>query len=132
MDLQTPWRARRMPDVVILDITLKDRSGVDVRGVWNLVRLKVKDVPGFEVAEEVFLSTFSFAKYLMWKDLTDRTETLKGTPFVRHLIETPRDPYPSGTTFLDPRQIDHKIPASSIFAPVSLMKGRQRVGTRTW
>ena len=97
----------------------RDRSGVDVRGIWNHVRHKVKDVPGFEVVEEVFLSTFSFAKYLMWKDLTDRTETLKGTPFVRHLIDTPRDPYPSGTKFLDPREIDRKIDASSIFAPLN-------------
>jgi very-short-patch-repair endonuclease len=97
----------------------KDRSGVDVRNIWNHVRHKVKDVPGFEVVEEVFLSTFSFAKYLMWKDLTDRTETLKGTPFVRHLIETPRDPYPSGTKFLDPKEIDRKVEASSIFAPLN-------------
>jgi very-short-patch-repair endonuclease len=97
----------------------KDRSGVDVRSIWNYVRHKVKDVPGFEVVEEVFLSTFSFAKYLMWKDLTDRTETLKGTPFVRHLIETPRDPYPSGTKFLDPKDIDRKVEASSIFAPLN-------------
>lgn len=97
----------------------KDRSGVDVRSIWNHVRHKVKDVPGFEVVEEVFLSTFSFAKYLMWKDLTDRTETLKGTPFVRHLIETPRDPYPSGTKFLDPKEIDRKVDASSIFAPLN-------------
>ena len=97
----------------------KDRSGVDVRSIWNHVRHKVKDVPGFEVVEEVFLSTFSFAKYLMWKDLTDRTETLKGTPFVRHLIETPRAPYPSGTKFLDPKEIDRKVEASSIFAPLN-------------
>lgn len=97
----------------------KDRSGVDVRSVWNHVRHKVKDVPGFEVVEEVFLSTFSFAKYLMWKDLTDRTETLKRTPFVRHLIETPRDPYPSGTKFLDPKEIDRNVEASSIFAPLN-------------
>ena len=97
----------------------KDRSGIDVRSIWNHVRLKVKDVPGFEVVEEVFLSTFSFAKYLMWKDLTDRTETLKETPFVRHLIETPRDPYSSGTKFFNPKEIDQKIEPSSIFAPLN-------------
>lgn len=97
----------------------KDRSGVDVRGIWNLVRQKVKDVPGFEVVEEVYLSTFSFAKYLMWKDLTDRTETLKQTPFVKHLIDTPRDPYQSGTAFLEPKQIDRHIDPSAIFAPLN-------------
>ncbi len=97
----------------------KDSSGIDINGIWNHVRRKVKDVPGFEVVEEVFLSTFSFAKYLMWKDLTDRTDTLKETPFVRHLIDTPRDPYPSGIKFLDTREIDQKIEASTLFAPLN-------------
>lgn len=97
----------------------RDRSGADVKGIWNLVRHKVKDVPGFEVVEEVCLSTFSFAKYLMWKDLTDRTETLKQTPFVKHLIDTPRDPYQSGTSFLAPKEIDRQIDPSAIFAPLN-------------
>ena len=89
------------------------------KGIWNVVRLKIKDVPGFEVVEDVILSTFSFAKYLMWRDLTDRTETLKSSPFVRHLIDTPRDPYPSGASFLNPREIDTKISPADIFAPLN-------------
>ncbi len=97
----------------------RDSSGVDVNGIWNHVRHKVKDVPGFEVVEEICLSTFSFAKYLMWKDLTDRTETLKQTPFVKHLIDSPRDPYQSGTSFLAPKEIDRQIAPSAIFAPLN-------------
>lgn len=97
----------------------KDGSGIDVSGIWNHVRMKVKDVPGFEVAEEVIISTFSFAKYLMWKDLTDRTETLKSSPFVRHLIDTPREPYGGGAGFLNPKDIDRKIEPSAIFAPLN-------------
>ena len=31
----------------------------------------MKDVEGFEVVDDVVLSTFSFAKYPMWKDLVD-------------------------------------------------------------
>ena len=54
----------------------QDGRGVDVRRVWSIMRQKVHDVPGFEVVEEVVLSTFSFAKYLMWKDLADRTEAV--------------------------------------------------------
>ncbi|AZB65608.1 DUF3320 domain-containing protein [Cereibacter sphaeroides] len=97
----------------------KDASGIDVKGIWNYLRIKVKDVPGFEVVEEVILSTFSFAKYLMWKDLTDRTETLKASPFVRHLIDTPRDPYAGGAAFLTPKEVDAKISPAEIFAPLN-------------
>src|SRR5690606_24788826 len=44
----------------------QDESGVDVRWVWRYVQQQVRDVPGFEVVEEIVLSTFSFAKFLMW------------------------------------------------------------------
>ena len=78
-------RRRRSPD-------LEDRPRPRARGA------------GLGVVEEVVLSTFSFAKYLMWKDLADRTETLKVSPFVRHMIDTPRDSYERGARFLDPRE----------------------------
>jgi very-short-patch-repair endonuclease len=96
-----------------------DEHGVDVRKIWSLVRARVRETPGFEVVEEVTLSTFSFAKYLMWKDLADRTEALKGSPFVRHLIESPREPYRGGASFISPREIDERIDPATLFAPLN-------------
>ena len=71
-----------------------DESGVDVIKVWNIVRYAVRDMSGFEVSNELILGTFSFAKYLMWKDLADRKDQLMKSPVVRHLIER------SGENFL--------------------------------
>lgn len=96
----------------------KDHSGIDVRLIWGIVRKAVRDMPGFEVVEEVVLSTFSFAKYLMWKDLANRTESLKQSPFVRHLIDNPRDPYEHSASFLRPDQIDEKTNPSELFMPI--------------
>lgn len=96
-----------------------DAHGVDVRRIWEKVRMRVRDVPGFEVVEEVVLSTFSFAKFLMWKDLQERTQELKKAPFVRHLIDTPREPYRSGASFLAPRDIDRAIDPATIMAPLN-------------
>jgi hypothetical protein len=39
-----------------------DDTGLDVERIWNMVRLQVRDIPGWEVVEDVVLSTFSFAK----------------------------------------------------------------------
>ena len=64
-----------------------DESGIDVSGIWNHVRHAIKDSAGFEVREDVVLGIFSFSKYLMWKDLVDRSDQLKDNPVVRHLIE---------------------------------------------
>lgn len=96
-----------------------DESGIDVQKIWQIVRTRVREVSGFEVVEEVVLSTFSFVKYLMWKDLADRTETLKTSPFVRHMIDTPREAYGNGAGFLEPRMIDDKINPADLMAPLN-------------
>ena len=96
-----------------------DESGVDVRLIWETVRGRVREVSGFEVVEDVVLSTFSFAKYLMWKDLAERTETLKVSPFVRHMIDTPRESYAGGASFMEPSEIDDKVEPGSVLAPLN-------------
>ena len=95
-----------------------DDKGVDVRAVWTSVRRAVRDVPGFEVVEDLALGVFSFAKYLMWKDLTDRVDQLKSNAVVRHLIETPREPFIGEDCFPDASELDVKLDASEIFAPL--------------
>lgn len=97
----------------------RDDSGVDVARIWDMVRHRVRNVPGFEVTEDVILGTFSFAKYLMWKDLADRTERLKEAPLVRHLIDTPREPFATPSSFIEPREIDRRIAPSEVFAPLN-------------
>ncbi|MFO1434053.1 MAG: DUF4011 domain-containing protein [Candidatus Competibacteraceae bacterium] len=95
-----------------------DHSGIDVSGIWNTVRKAVKDAPGFEVIEEVVLGHFSFAKYLLWKDLVDRTEALRKNAIVRHLLDTPRDPYPSDIAFVDGTQVDRHYKPSDLLTPL--------------
>ena len=45
-------------------LMMEDESGVDVALIWNQVRHAVKDVPGFEVTEDVVLGHFSFANLI--------------------------------------------------------------------
>ena len=106
-------------DIRDLDGALpEDLKGVDVNGVWNNVRKAVKDALGLEVVEDVVLGLFSFAKYLMWKDLVDRTEALRSNAIVKHLIDTPRDPYPSEIAFVDGADIDRRYKPSDLLAPL--------------
>jgi very-short-patch-repair endonuclease len=96
----------------------KDEHGLDIHGIWRQVSQAVKEIKGWEVSEEVILSTFSFAKYLMWKDLVDRTDQLKQNPVVRHLIETPRDPYLSDIGFPEPKTLDDNYAPQETFCPL--------------
>jgi very-short-patch-repair endonuclease len=72
----------------------EDGTGVDVAALIEKVRTAVREVPGLEVVGDTALSTFSFAKYLMWKDLVERAAKLRENRLVRHLIDTPDAPFP--------------------------------------
>ncbi|PHR11217.1 MAG: DNA helicase [Sphingopyxis sp.] len=96
----------------------EDESGVDVAAICTRVRHAIKDVPGFEVVEDVVLGHFSFAKYLMWKDLVDRSAALKESPVVKHLLDTPREPYDSDIRFVDARDIDKDYTPADLLAPL--------------
>lgn len=97
----------------------EDESGVDVAGIWNIVRAAIKEQPGFIVVEEIVLGSFSFAKYLMWKDLRDRTELLKQSPFVEHLVDNPSAAYQQESCFIEPDRVDEKIKPESFYAPLN-------------
>lgn len=96
-----------------------DSHGVDVNGVLTIVRQAIRDVKGWEVLNDMVLSTFSFAKYLMWKDLHDNTEALRETAFVKHMIDTPRDRYDRSPTFLPVHEHDDRIDPASLLTPLS-------------
>lgn len=96
----------------------RDESGLDISSIWARVRAAIKDIRGWEVSEDVVLSLFSFAKYLMWKDLAERTDDLRKSPVVAHLIDTPREPYPSAVPFPEPRRLDTDYAPQQIFSPL--------------
>ncbi|HBF07992.1 MAG: DNA helicase [Gammaproteobacteria bacterium] len=96
----------------------QDESGIDVALIWNHVRHAVKDVPGFEVTEDVVLGHFSFAKYLMWRDLIDRSDKLQDNLVVKHLLETPRESYDSNVDFVSTQSLDKQFAPSDLLTPL--------------
>ena len=99
----------------------EDASGIDVAEIWRSVRRHVKNIKGWEVTEQVVMATLSFTKYLMWKDLIDRTDILKRNSVVRHLIDTPTHTYSggSGSSFIAANTIDQVIEPADLFTPLS-------------
>lgn len=96
-----------------------DDSGVDVRAIWNIVRSKIVGTAGFEVIEESAISNFSFAKYVMWRDLTDRIDELKASDFVKHMIDRPRSLYRDTFQFPEARSLDTAREPADILAPLN-------------
>ena len=96
----------------------QDSSGIDVVGVWNRVRAAVKEIPGFEMTTETTLGTFSFAKYLMWKDLTDRKDQLIANSVVQHLIERGAEKFDGETHYPRESELDAVIAPADLFTPL--------------
>lgn len=97
-----------------------DESGIDVEGIWNMVRRAVRDMPGFEVTRDVVIGTFSFAKYLMWKDLIDRAPQLMQSPLVKYLIERGKDgvALEKSGEIIEPDKLDDVVNTRDLFLPL--------------
>ena len=64
-----------------------DDFGIDVQLILDTFRTKLRDIPGWEVTDEVTLTNLSFTKYLMWKDLVDRAEVLRENDLACRLMD---------------------------------------------
>jgi very-short-patch-repair endonuclease len=83
----------RIPHVTGAAELPTDESGVDVKKILQLFRQATLEQKGFEVRPDVHLGLFSFTKFLMWKDLQDRTEDLLKSRLVKHLVERESNVY---------------------------------------
>lgn len=109
-------------DIVGVDPLPEDESGVDVALVLRLFRDAVKHMPDWRVDDTLSLGMFSFAKYLLWRDLKERRGELGRSALVEHLIERPHEPFQGGDSagsFPDPRRLDEEVSAEEVFAPLS-------------
>jgi very-short-patch-repair endonuclease len=101
-----------------LDTIPSDEKGIDVAKVLQAFRLAVAEIPKWEVLEQANLGIFSFTKYLMWKDLQDRTEQLKANRVVKHLIENPGQAFVRETRDGEFERLDETHSPQDILAPL--------------
>ncbi len=98
----------------------RDESGFDLPRILEIMRRKVRDVAGFEVVEELALSTFSFAKFLMWKDLVERTDSLCESALVKHLVDNPTEAFlaDGAPGLLVAKDVDRRLAPRDLFTPL--------------
>ena len=101
-----------------LEVNATDEKGVDVEKVLQSFRLAVREIPKWEVLEQAHLGIFSFTKYLMWKDLQDRTEQLKGNRVVKHLIDNPGQAFARDEKDGEFERLDDSHRPQDILAPL--------------
>lgn len=102
-----------------LDPLPEDQSGVDVARIFQLFRDAVRELVGWEVKVEVWLGQFSFTKFLLWKDLTDRLDDLTQNRIVRHLVHEAGGQYLNPPDDIRPAQLDDQFHPRDVFCPRS-------------
>lgn len=95
-----------------------DESGIDVAGIWARFARAVVDLPGFEVKHDVCLGLFSFTKYLMWKDLTDRIDEVLTSPLVRQLVGMHENTKEASTRFAGEKGLDDLKQPNELHTPI--------------
>lgn len=100
-----------------LDPLPEDESGVNVPLIFDIIRKVIRDKRGWEVKEEVWLSEFSFQKYLMWKELDNHYEDMLKSPVIRTIMtsETP-DEIPE---FISEDRVEDLLHPKDIYCPLS-------------
>jgi very-short-patch-repair endonuclease len=101
-----------------LDPLPKDDHGVDVEKIWQVFRLAVGEIQGWEVVPQVHLGTFAFTKYLMWKDLQDRTAALRQNRVVAHLMDHPGETFASSGIRSIDKNLDDAYQPQELFTPM--------------
>lgn len=102
-----------------LDPLPRDHSGIDVPAVLHIFRTAIQDIKGWEVKNTVHLGLFSFTKYLMWKDLQDRTDDLMKNGIISHLLNIPGVPNPFEGKTPSPDHMDQNFPPTRMYCPLN-------------
>lgn len=135
---QSRFSLRRIDDEPVINVTLlellrhdfgldlrgleqlpMDDSGVDVEAVLNTFRHAVKEIPRWEVTDNVHLGLFSFSKFLMWRDLQERTEEIQRNRLVSSLINFPESEFQPEGSFPLEEQLDTQYPPNAVLSPLS-------------
>ena len=96
-----------------------DDSGIDVRGVFSIVRSTLKDHPRWDVVEECMLGLFSFSKFVMWNDIHNNADKMRQNPVVESLIQKRLVNVTDGST-TDTRKVDGSIAPGKYAIPVDV------------
>ena len=101
-----------------LDPLPEDEKGLDVNEILNRIRRAIKNIDRWDVIEEAHIGLFSFAKFLMWRDLDVRTKELTTNKVVNHLVYHARELYGQDSGFPNAERLDQDYRPEATFCPL--------------
>ena len=95
-----------------------DASGLDVSKILHTFRKAIRDIDRWHVVDMARVGLFSFAKFLMWRDLAERSEDLRKNPVVDHLVSRPQESFEPDATFPQAHTLDTTYQPHDVFCPM--------------
>ena len=101
-----------------LDPLPEDESGLCVAKILRTVRQAVRDIDRWSVLDEAQIGLFSFTKFLMWRDLNERADSFLKNQVVKHLVETPDQPFDPDASLPQPDRLDQERAPTDTYCPL--------------
>lgn len=96
-----------------------DNHGLDMARILEIVRMATAEQGDWLVEERCSLGIFSFAKYLMWRDMMERRDDLMQNAVVGHIAEKARGVFPGPQGFPTVEEMEKKLHPADLCAPLS-------------
>ncbi|MBE5964310.1 MAG: DUF3320 domain-containing protein [Lachnospira sp.] len=101
-----------------LDPLPEDENGIDLPLVYNTIRQGIMGKKRWNIEEMAFVGLFSFAQFVMWNDIRNRSDELKKNKVVASLIEGAMIWSPiTDTITVD--EVDEKVDLSKMVVPMA-------------
>lgn len=107
---------------LIDDYLPTDEYGIDIKKILAHVEEVIKNHdPSWSVQDTAYIGHFSFAKYLMWKDLEeiDIEHLLKKNPLFAKLVDPVSHKYRDNINFPNEEDLDNEYPPNQVYCPLS-------------
>jgi hypothetical protein len=101
-----------------LDPLPYDEKGVDIKGIFHVVRQLIMSKPRWDVEELAFIGIFSFTQFIMWNDIRNRVDDLKQNKIVSSLISGQMN-WIADAEFPLPDELDDNISPADMAVPIS-------------
>ena len=91
---------------------------IDFEAFLDRAGKHLRNLSGSSVTGDIAVGTFGFRKLFMWRDLIETSHQLVRNRTVRHIADSPTQPYVWGTDIPSPEQLDDIADPVTMFAPL--------------
>ncbi|MBR3970870.1 MAG: DUF4011 domain-containing protein [Ruminococcus sp.] len=95
-----------------------DEKGVDIQLIFNIVRKAILTYSRWNVAETACIGQFSFSRFIMWNDISNRSDELIRNKVAASLISGKKEWEDSGIS-ITPKELDTIVPPTELAVPLS-------------